>query len=100
MGTVKLGIHLYSIPFHLSQDCTTGARHSSVLHSIPFVPGLFFSIHSSRKMGHAIHGCSKMRFQTRLKAAEFYPLLYPYTEDFEFHFYPRREVSMSSDPLM
>ncbi|GBN75197.1 hypothetical protein AVEN_264653-1 [Araneus ventricosus] len=73
---LKLGIHLYSIPF---------------------VPRLgFFPIHSSRKMRHVIHGGSKVCFETRFKVAEFYPptFVFPYARDFELHLYPRREISM------
>ncbi|GBN90242.1 hypothetical protein AVEN_41542-1 [Araneus ventricosus] len=51
---LKLDIHFYSIPFHWSQDWV-------------------FSIRSSRKMRHVIHGGSKVCFETRFEVAEFYP---------------------------
>ncbi|GBO10721.1 hypothetical protein AVEN_259800-1 [Araneus ventricosus] len=53
-----MGIHMYSIPFSLSQDW-------------------FFSIHSSRKMRHVIHAGSNVCFETRFKVEEFYlPILF------------------------
>ncbi|GBM31929.1 hypothetical protein AVEN_74233-1 [Araneus ventricosus] len=71
-------------------------EHSSLHHSIPFVPRLVFPIHSSRKLRHFIHGGSKVCFEARFKVAKIYPLplLFLYAGYFQFHFYPRRKVSM------